>query len=259
VDHLEFLAGLHRLLDRPTYLEIGAGHGDSLALARGRAVGIDPVDELRVELRDDAKLYRETSDEYFARKQPRAPLGGRRVALAFIDGRHLAEFAVRDFANVERHAEWTSVVVVDGVLPPTAEAAALDRRTSASSGDVYKLLDVLAEHRPDLTCLRVDTQPSGLGVVLGLDPESTVLTDRYDAIVRALVTPDPQNVPAEVLGRAGALEPEAVLASSVWSLLRRGREAGAHRGLGLRRLHRRLRRDLGVSAPRRRDERAAHA
>lgn len=259
MDHLEFLARLHERLDRPAYLEIGVGQGDSLALAGGRAVGIDPADELRVELRDGVELCRETSDEYFARKQPRAPLGGRRVALAFIDGMHLAEFAVRDFANVERHAEWTSVVVFGGVSPSSVEDAARDRRTSASSGDVYKVLDVLAEHRPDLTCLRVDTQPVGLGVVLGLDPESTVLSDRYDAIVRAVVTPDPQDVPADVLGRAGALEPEAVLASSVWPLLRRGREAGAHRGLGLRRLHRRLRRDLGVSASRRRDVRAVHA
>jgi hypothetical protein len=230
----EFLAGLRAFLAPPSYLEIGAS-------------------ELRVDLRDDVKPYHETSDEFFARKRP--PLGGH-LALSLIDGMHLAEFAVRDLANVERHAEWTSVVVLEGVLPPSVEAAARDRRPGDWSGDVYKLLDVLAEHRPDLICLRVDTQPSGVGVVLGLDPDSSVLDERYDEIVRAVVRPDPQDVPADVLARVGALEPEAVLASSVWSLLRRGREAGAHRGLGLRRLRRALRRDLGVSAPRRR---GAHA
>jgi hypothetical protein len=70
------------------------------------------------------------------------------------------------------------------------------------------------------------------------------------------VQPDPQDVPADVLGRVGALEPQAVLASSVWPLLRRGREAGAHRGLGLRRLRRTLRRELSVSV---RPPRGAHA
>jgi hypothetical protein len=256
VNALEFLAGLHQNLAKPTYLQLGVGNGDGLALAGGRAVGVDPAHQVRAGLPDRVTVYRETSDEYFARKRPRAPLGGRRVALALLDGRPLAEFAVRDFANVEQHAEWTSVVVLAGVVPRTVEDAARDPRSGAGAGDVYKVLEVLAAHGPDLICLRVDTEPAGLAVILGLDPESTVLHDRYDAIVRDVVTPDPQDVPPDVLGGVGALAPEAVLASHVWSLLRRGREAGAHRGLGLRRLRRGLRRDLGVSASRSRAARA---
>ena len=149
--YLDFLAGLHERLAPPTYLEIGVRHGDSLALARCPAVGIDPDFELRAELRDDVALFRETSDEYFDRDDPLAPFGGEPIAFSFIDGMHLAEFVVRDFANVERNAEWTSVVVFDDILPRSAEEAARDRRTRAWTGDVYKVLDVLARHRPDLT------------------------------------------------------------------------------------------------------------
>jgi hypothetical protein len=245
--YLEFLERLHGLLTPPTYLEIGVRHGDSLARARGAAVGVDPAYELRVPLRDDVQLFRETSDEFFARKRPLKPFGGRRVAMSFIDGMHLAEFVVRDFSNVERHSDWTSVVVFDDILPRRVEEAARDRRTRAWTGDVYKILELLARHRPDLTCLRVATEPTGLGVVVDLNPTSTVLKDRYDDIVRSVVVPDPQAVPAAVLRREGALDPEDVLRSSIWPLLRRARDTGVPPAIGSWWLHRGLRRDLGVS------------
>jgi hypothetical protein len=249
VHYLDFLARLHERLAPPNYLEIGIRHGDSLALARCPAVGIDPDFQLQAELADDVALFRETSDEYFDRDDPLAPFGGEPIAFSFIDGMHLAEFVVRDFANVERNAEWSSVVVFDDILPREPEEAARDRRTRAWTGDVYKVLDVLARHRPDLVCLRVDTQPTGLGVVLGLDPLSEELRERYDAIVADAVVPDPQQVPDGVLARAGALDPEAVLESRVWPLLRTARERGTTRRRGIHSLRRAVRRDLGVRAP----------
>ena len=248
--YLDFLKSLHGRLAPPTYLEIGIRHGDSLALADGAAVGIDPFYELRTELRDDVKLFRETGDEYFDREQPLEPLGGRRVAFSFIDGMHLAEFVVRDFANVERVADWTSVIVFDDILPRTVDEAARDRRTRAWTGDVYKALAALERHRPDLVCLRVDTEPTGLGVVLGLDPLDRTLHEHYDAIVAESVTPDPQDVPAPVLARAGALDPQRVLDSSVWDLLRRAREHGTSRRRGIHAVRRAVRKDLGVDVPR---------
>jgi len=250
VYYIDFLQALHERLDPPTYLEIGIRHGDSLALAQGKAVGIDPFYELRTELRDDVDLFRETSDEYFDRDKPLAPFGGQRVAFSFIDGMHLAEFVVRDFANVERHAEWTSVVVFDDILPRTAEEASRDRRTRAWTGDVYKALDALQRHRPDLICLRVDTEPTGLGVILGLDPLARELREHYDAIVGEAVVPDPQDVPAGVLERVGAVDPERALASGLWQQLREARDRGVTRRRGIHALRRTVKRDLGVSVPR---------
>jgi len=250
VDYLEFLAALHARLEPPTYLEIGIRHGDSLALACGPAVGIDPAFDLHVELGPDVALFRETSDEYFDRDDPLAPFGGEPIAFSFIDGMHLAEFVVRDFASVERNAEWNSVVVFDDILPRSAEEAARGRRTLAWTGDVYKVLEVLARRRPDLTCLTVDTEPTGLGIVLGLDPLCNELREHYDAIVREAVVPDPQHVPDGVLARAGALDPDAVLASGVWDLLRAARERGVSRRRGIHGLRRVVKRELGVSVPR---------
>jgi hypothetical protein len=229
---------VHEVLEPPTYLEIGIRHGDSLALARCPSIGIDPAYRLRAELPGDATVFRETSDEYFKRPDPLAPLGGRPAALAFIDGMHLVEFALRDFINVERCSDWTSVVIFDDIFPADSEMAARERQTLQWTGDVFKVLAILERHRPDLILLPVDTQPTGLLLVLGLDPSSTVLDERFGEIVREVVRPDPQTVPAEVLERRGALDPESLLEAPFWSLLKRTRDHDVDRRPGLGELRR---------------------
>src|SRR4051794_20921448 len=210
--YLDFLRGLHGALAPRGYLEIGLRHGDSLALAECPALGVDPEFDLHVELGDNVTLLEETSDELFMRTDSLKQLLPRHVDLAFIDGMHLSEFALRDFMGVERLLRWTSVVVFDDILPREVDEAARDRRTRAWTGDVYKILGILARYRPDLICLRVDTEPTGLLLVLGLDPASRSLQLRYDAIVERCLVPDPQPVPADVLERRGALVPHDLLA-----------------------------------------------
>ena len=250
--YLDFLARVHELFEPPTYLEIGIRNGDSLALARSRAIGIDPAFRLENDLPATTTLYRETSDEFFDRPAPLIAFGGEPIAFSFIDGMHLSEFALRDFMNVERFARWSSVIVFDDILPTSVDMAARDRHTSAWTGDVYKILDVLATHRPDLTCLRVATEPTGLLLVTGLDPQNRTLAERYDEIVHDAICPDPQEVPRDVLRRRGTVPPEAVLDASFWSVLKDARVAGTPREEGLRDLRRAVRRDFGPLRPLRR-------
>jgi hypothetical protein len=245
VQYLDFLRRVHDVLEPPTYLEIGIRHGTSLALATSTSVGIDPAYDLRVELPEDTSLFRETSDEYFDRPDPLVPFGARPPALAFIDGMHLVEYALRDFVNVERHSDWTSVVIFDDIFPSDAEMAARNRHTRDWTGDVYKVLGVLARHRRDLICLRVDTEPTGLLLVLGLDPGNSVLDERFDEIALEVVRPDPQRVPPDVLERRDAVVPEDILGASFWSFLREARDARIPRRKGLRALRGHLARDLG--------------
>jgi hypothetical protein len=247
--YLDFLRGLHEALAPATYLEIGIRHGDSLALARCPAVGIDPEFQLRTEVSPDTAIFRESSDEYFERAHPLEHFAGRPIDLAFIDGMHLAEFALRDFVNVERHARWTSVAIFDDILPREPGEAARDRRTHAWTGDVFKMLRILERHRPDLICLRVGTEPTGLLLVLGLDPASHVLRYRYDRIVEAAVVPDPQQLPPDVLERRSVLEPAGVLAAPLWTFVRDARDRGMPRRAGVRHLRRAVRRDLGSVTP----------
>lgn len=247
--YLDFLAQVHERLAPPTYLEIGIRNGGSLALTRSRSVGIDPAYRLTFDLPADLALFRETSDAYFEREDPLEPLDHVPIGMSFIDGLHLAEFALRDFINVERHAHWTSAVFFDDIFPADVPMAARERETWQWTGDVYKVMTILADHRPDLICLRVGTEPTGLLLVLGLDPASTLLGKRYAELAARIDVPDPQDVPAEVLERHGALDPEAVLAAGLWSVLGRARAEGWSRRRTLRALRRSIRAELGgVSA-----------
>jgi hypothetical protein len=219
------LAGLHHVLAPRSYLEIGIREGRGLALSAARTIGVDPAYAIRAEVACDLQLVRATSDEFFSRPDAMAWFADGVVDLAFIDGRHLFEFALRDFINTERACTPTSVVVFDDMLPRTHAEAARERHTRAWAGDVYKVGLVLERFRPDLVVVPVDTGGTGMLVVVGLDPRSTVLSDRYDEIVAEYATPDPQQVPDDVLTRKHAAQPAALLASSVWTDLVAARTA----------------------------------
>jgi hypothetical protein len=224
----DLLQRLHELLEPRTYLEIGVKAGTSLTLSRTRSIGVDPAFQIRRELLCDLHLVRATSDEFFARRHPLAHFDEPLVDLAFIDGMHLAEYALRDFINTERFTRSTSVIVFDDMLPRNHGEADRDqarpRAVRAWAGDVYKILDALREVRPDLVCLEVDTEPTGTAVVLLPDPENGSLLTAYDDLVADYVTPDPQQVPDEILTRSRAIDPEKLLAAPIWSDLRRLRD-----------------------------------
>ncbi len=218
--YLTFLSQVHRRLQPQTYLEIGIRNGNSLALARNcRCVGIDPAYSITAELNGDVALFRTTSDEYFARPEPLEPTGGKRFDLSFIDGMHLFEYALRDFIHAEKHSNARGMIVFDDVLPRTVDEAARVRHTKAWTGDVYPILEVFAKYRPDLTAVPVDTQPTGLLMISGLDPANTVLADRYAEILLEVRHTDPQPVPRKLLDRLTVTEPEKVLQSELLETL----------------------------------------
>ncbi len=222
----ELLETLHELLRPRTYLEIGVNTGRSLTLSRARSVAVDPFFDLTSEVRCDLHLVRTTSDEFFARPHPLAHFDEPVVDLAFIDGMHLSEYALRDVINVERYTHATSVIVLDDMLPRSVNEAARDREGAglmhrAWAGDVYKVTSAVRRFRPDMICLEVDTQPTGTVVLLLPDAAATGLADAYDGLLDSCVTPDPQDVPSDVLLRKHAVAPERLLEAPVWEDLRR--------------------------------------
>jgi hypothetical protein len=161
--------------------------------------------------------------------------------MAFIDGLHVFEFALRDFINTERASTTSSLVVFDDILPRTADEAARKRITSAWTGDVYPILEAFRLFRPDLATIMVDTQPTGLLLVVGLDPSDATLTEQYDTITRTLRKPDPQPVPQRLLDRAAVQAPRRVLDAGFWKVLREQRD-----NPDLPDFHRRLRDQLAA-------------
>ena len=237
--YLDFLARVHALHEPENYLEIGVRFGHSLALSRCRSVGIDPAYVVEAELSGEVHLRRTTSDEYFTRPDCLDVTGGEPFDLAFIDGMHLFEFALRDFINTEEHCHPWSVVILDDVLPRNVPEAARERHTAQWTGDVYPLIEVLRRYRPDLRTILVDTRPTGLMFVLGLDPTDRTLRENYDEIVREFRHPDPQPVPQRLLDRGSVQSPHRVLDAGFWKVLREQRDQP-----DLPDFHRRLREQL---------------
>lgn len=219
MDYLEFLRRLHGTLEPRRYLEIGVRWGESLGVARCPSLGLDPDFSINQELHTEVQLFRTSSDEYFAREDPLAPMGGQPFDLSFIDGLHIFEFALRDFINAERYSRPSGLIVFDDVLPRNVEEAARVRITSAWTGDVYQMIVVLSRYRPDLLMIPVNTTSTGLVVILGLDPGNTVLVDHYDEIMAEYRHRDPQPVPDEILQRNFVQAPERVLSSGLLEVL----------------------------------------
>lgn len=223
----ELLRALHKRLEPRTYFEIGVRKGVSLSLSRVPSVGVDPFYMVTQELHCDVHLVRTTSDEFFARKHPFAHFEQPVVDLAFIDGMHLAEFALRDFINCERYCHPSSVIVIDDVLPRSVDEGGRGRRGSADggawAGDVYKIIDLIRRNRPDLVVLEMDTRPTGTLVILLPDPTDRTLATAYDAAVPEMVVPDPQDVPDHVLSRTRARDPDLLLAAPIWDALQTAR------------------------------------
>ena len=183
----QHLLGMHVLLRPATYLEIGVAEGDSLHLARPptRAFGVDPNPTLNDRpFAATTRVFAMTSDAFFEPAHWAREVGGdTAIDLAFIDGLHLFEQALRDFINVERHAAPHAVVALHDTLPLSPDAAAREQVPGLWCGDTWRILPCLEARRPDLFVTTIPTAPSGLTVVTGLDPSSRVLETHFDAIV----------------------------------------------------------------------------
>lgn len=197
----EVMRRVHAVLAPRRYLEIGTLHGETLRLSRCPSIAVDPAFQVDADIVGEMPLlmmFPLESDVFFARHDPAALLGGP-VDLAFIDGLHHAEVALRDFINIERHAHRGTVVLLHDCVPLDvamtrreqhgAEAAA-SCRPGWWTGDVWRLLPVLRRWRPNLEITVFDAPPSGLAVIRGLDPESTVLRDHAARVVAELFAED---------------------------------------------------------------------
>jgi glycosyltransferase involved in cell wall biosynthesis len=218
--YLDILDRLHRELRPTRYLEIGVRHGRSLALALGDATGVDPEPDIQCELPATTTIVPLASDDFFAQT-----LGGPAPDFCFIDGLHHFEYALRDFMNIEQRAAPGAVVVIDDVFPSHPSQAERERRTRVWTGDIWRLVEILREYRPDLFLLPLDAAPAGLLLIAGLDSSNRVLRENYDTIVSAAHgLPGP---PQKVLERRDAVDPSSAQFLRVIERLKALRRDGA--------------------------------
>lgn len=211
-----FLEKAHRLLDPRGYLETGVWMGNSLKLARCPAIGIDPFPDIRVELGSHHQVHEVTAEEFF--EEPAHLADFPPIDLTYIDGLHLIENALLDFMNIEQVAHPGAVVVIDDVFPNRPVQALRQRSSKAWTGDVWKIIPILREQRPDLLLLPVDTHPTGSLVVIGLDPDNHHLWNVFDLLMSFEIAEYPPS--AKTLRRNGAIDPHDRFWDVVFSMLR---------------------------------------
>jgi len=183
----DILRRLHDVLRPRTYLEIGVEHGTTLAFAAHseHIIGIDPAPAPpgRV-LPARARYFQMTSDAFFE-GHARLDVLPAAVDLAFIDGKHWFDYALRDFRAVEAWCEPGSTIVLHDCLPVAKAAASRQRRTRFWVGDTWKALECLLAERRDLQIAVIPCQPSGLVLVHRVDPQNTSLEPRLPALCAA--------------------------------------------------------------------------
>ncbi|MDK9694016.1 MAG: methyltransferase domain-containing protein [Sulfurimonas sp.] len=207
INYIDVIQKIHDVLNPKFYLEIGVRFGRSLKIAKCDSIGIDPVPDVSVVLKENHKLFKMTSDDFFEFCVD-AELKNRKIDLAFIDGMHLFEFVLRDFINIEKYASSNTVVIIDDVNPNHSIQASRERKSRVWTGDVWKIKKCLEKYRPDLNIVNLDTLPTGLLVISNLKPNNKVLEQKYNPIVREFTSLVVESENDSVITRADSINPE---------------------------------------------------
>ena len=175
VNYLDFLRVLHRNVYEG-YLEIGTRTGDSLALSQSPSIAIDPYFQLNkdpIGNKDFCLLFQETSDSFFENRLPK--LGGFKCQLAFVDGMHLFEYALKDFINLARISSEKALFLFHDPIPWTLEMATRNNhkleRDEPWTGDIWKLVHILIDAGMKDKIQLLTSAPSGLLAVLNPERE----------------------------------------------------------------------------------------
>jgi hypothetical protein len=194
IHYREYLKQIHDVCSPRSYLEIGVATGATLAFAQCPSVAIDPEFQFQGNPfagRAETYLFQMNSDDFFAQHDLGSFLPDG-VDFAFLDGLHHFEFLLRDLSNTERYSREDAIVALHDCYPVNSEIADREmnyaRRVDAQTkkwwaGDVWKLLPILRDFRPDLEVTILNCPPTGLVVIRGFDCASKALADAYDEIV----------------------------------------------------------------------------
>lgn len=182
-DYQRVLKWVHLTLRPSLYVEIGVNYGESLqnTLPVTKSIGIDPTP--KCSSRPNVAIFTMTSDEFFEKVQAGVIRGVHSFSLAFIDGLHTYDQALRDFINLEKISSPESVIMLHDCIPLDEISASNPRSSHFYTGDVWKTLLIIVRNRPDLRICIVPTWPSGLVLISGLNSKSGVLNEKFSTLV----------------------------------------------------------------------------
>ena len=210
--YLETLEALVAARSAEWYLEIGSRTGTSLSRIPCNFIAIDPefqLQDARFKSARQMHFFQMTSDDFF--ETDFLERNAIRPDVAFIDGMHHFEYALRDFANCEKAMAPDGFILLHDVCP-TSFAMASRELTELEArrpwtGDVWKVVVALKDVRPDLEVHVLDCFKTGLCVVRGLDPANRTLFESWDDIVARYIDTELDEFGAEAYYGRFALEP----------------------------------------------------
>ncbi|MEZ5880892.1 MAG: class I SAM-dependent methyltransferase [Nitratireductor sp.] len=201
INYQNYLLILHQILKPKRYFEIGTLSGGTLKLASCASISVDPRFQISSDVlgsKPACHFFQCGSDLFFSENDPSQILGGP-IDLAFLDGMHLFEFLLRDFANTESKCRSNSIIAMHDTLPPdvwmTSRNPNDPRRQQSQqpgwwTGDVWKIIPALKRYRPDLRITVLDCPPTGLTLVTNLNPNDRTIVESYAEIVETFSRTD---------------------------------------------------------------------
>jgi hypothetical protein len=214
--YLDVLDRTEDILKPDWYLEIGSRSGTSLARRKCNFIGVDPEFHIVRNVFNGAPqmmFMQMTSDAFFdSRILDKLAV---RPQMAFIDGMHLFEFALRDFINCERTMDEDGLVFFHDVLPFNAAMTSRQYRPGTPwTGDVWKTILALVECRSDLRIDVIGAAKTGLACVRGLKPGNGSLLADYDRVIARYLSLDIESYGIQTyLSKVSFITPEAFIAS----------------------------------------------
>lgn len=171
--YINFLRALHEKVYEG-YFEIGTRFGDTLVLSQSPTIAIDPYFQLKknpIFNKDSCLLFQETSDSFFKNTMPK--LSHYKCQLAFIDGMHLFEYALRDFINLAKISTKDVLFLFHDPIPWTFKMTIRDNKKLRNDenwvGDIWKLVPIFIDAGLKNSLNLLSSAPSGILAVLNPD------------------------------------------------------------------------------------------
>lgn len=189
-----FLAELHSSHLFDWYMEIGCRTGKTFGPVRSKTIAVDPffrAEQNIIATKPVLHVFQQTSDDFFA--SGFLARNDIKLSFSFIDGMHLIEYALRDLINVEANSLPGGVIVIHDCCPFDLQMTTRDLDNLPEgpwTGDVWKLIPILRQYRPDLKMTVLDCRPSGLVLLSELDPKNRVLAENQADILKEHQTRD---------------------------------------------------------------------
>lgn len=214
--YLDLLDQVEEVWKPDLYLEIGSRSGTSLSRRKCNFVGVDPEFKIRAPVYNSSKhmhFMQMTSDDFFASRF--LPKLGLTPQMAFIDGMHLFEFALRDFTNAEKVMDKGGLVFFHDVLPFNHGMTSRSYVPGTPwTGDVWKTILALVETRPDLHVDVISAAKTGLACVRGLKGQDGPWLASYDEMVARYQNLEMSNYGISTyLAKINLITPEDFIAS----------------------------------------------